>query len=347
MKFTFSDKHSLHAPPFEVMFGERIPMFERPERAEELRRAVLAEGHEQMPAQEFGTEIIESIHDPGLVRHLEGLWREWSQRYPDTVVVPDTMLLPAILDGIGPPREPADVEARLGYWCFDTTTALTEGTYEAARAAVDVACTAVAIAMSDGRASYALCRPPGHHAPRAAYGGYCFFNNAAVATQHAIDQGCDRVAIVDVDYHHGNGTQQIFYERGDVFYASLHGSPERAYPYFTGWAEETGAGSGHNANLNVPLPEGVTDDAYLQELERVAGAVGDFTPDLLVVSLGLDVLAGDPISDFMLTTAGLERMGELLAQLDLPTAVVQEGGYLLGAIGPAAAAFLRGIENQE
>ena len=325
------------------MAGIRIPMFERPERAEELRRAVLSKGHEQIRTRAFGTETIASVHDPGLVRHLEGLWDEWSHRRPGTEVIPDTMLLPAIIDGIGPPREPADVEARVGYWCFDTTTPFTEGTYEAARAAVDVACTAVDVAMSGEQASYALCRPPGHHAPRAAYGGYCFFNNAAIAAQHAIDQGCARVAIVDVDYHHGNGTQQVFYERGDVFYASIHGSPERAYPYFTGWAEETGAGSGKGANLNVPLPQGVTDETYLPELARVVGAIGDFKPDLLVVSLGLDVLVGDPISDFMLTATGLEGMGESLAQLGVPTVVIQEGGYLLGAIGEAAAAFLNGI----
>jgi len=202
---------------------------------------------------------------------------------------------------------------------------------------------ATAAVLGGAPTAYGLCRPPGHHAPAGLYGGYCFFNNAAVAAHHVVSTTGSRVAILDVDYHHGNGTQQIFYRRGDVQYVSLHGDPARAYPYVTGFAEETGSGRGAGANLNLPLPAGTDDDRYLQGLASAAEAIERFGPSVVIVSLGVDTFHNDPISDLAITTEGFRAQGELVAQLALPTVVLQEGGYDVDAIGDNVRQFLLGI----
>jgi acetoin utilization deacetylase AcuC-like enzyme len=194
-------------------------------------------------------------------------------------------------------------------------------------------------------AAYGLCRPPGHHAPRAAFGGYCFFNNAAVAAQAALDAGAARACVLDVDYHHGNGTQQVFYDRGDVLFVSLHADPDRAYPYFTGWPDETGTGRGSGCTRNHLLLAGCDDDTYLAVLERALGDVAEFDPELLVVSLGVDTVGTDPIGDLAVTPAAFEPAGALVAGLGRPTVVLQEGGYDLSVLGACVAGFLAGLEG--
>jgi acetoin utilization deacetylase AcuC-like enzyme len=231
--------------------------------------------------------------------------------------------------------------ARLGWWCFETTTPLTAGTYDAARSAVDVAIGATTDVLGGSRLAYGLCRPPGHHATTSLYGGYCFFNNAAIAAHHVAATGA-RVAVLDVDYHHGNGTQQIFYERDDVTFVSLHGDPARAYPYHTGYVDETGAGRGSGATTNVPLAEGLDDEAYLGALEQALDAVTAARPDLVVVSLGLDTYAGDPICDLAVTTEGFRRCGAAVAARGVPLVVLQEGGYADDALGANVVAWLDG-----
>jgi acetoin utilization deacetylase AcuC-like enzyme len=196
------------------------------------------------------------------------------------------------------------------------------------------------------RFAYGLCRPPGHHAARAAYGGYCFFNNAAIAAHHVASTTGSKVTVLDVDYHHGNGTQQIFYRRDDVQYVSLHGDPARAYPYLSGFADETGAGRGAGSNLNVPLAAGLDDTGYLASLARAGDAIAAFGASVLIVSLGVDTFHNDPISDLAVTTEGFRAQGELVAQLALPTVVVQEGGYDVDAIGDNVRAFLLGITSR-
>jgi acetoin utilization deacetylase AcuC-like enzyme len=191
-----------------------------------------------------------------------------------------------------------------------------------------------------------LCRPPGHHAATSLYGGYCFFNNAAIAAHRAAADSKSRVAVLDVDYHHGNGTQQIFYERDDVTFVSLHGDPERAYPYHTGFADELGAGRGRGSTTNVPLPARLDDDGYLAALDQALTAVAAASPAMLVVSLGLDTYGGDPICDLDLTTDGFERCGAAVAELGIPLIVVQEGGYADDALGRNVAAWLRGAEAE-
>ncbi len=237
------------------------------------------------------------------------------------------------------------VDHELGRWCFETTTPITEGTFDAARSAVDIALTATQLVLDGERSVYGLCRPPGHHAPTALYGGYCFFNNAAIAAHHVASTTGSKVTVLDVDYHHGNGTQQIFYRRGDVQYVSLHGDPQRAYPYLSGFSGETGAGRGAGTNLNVALDAGTDDEAYLAALGPACEAIQAFGPSLVVVSLGVDTFHNDPISDLAVTTEGLRAQGELVAQLALPTVIVQEGGYDVDAIGDNVRAFLNGVTS--
>ncbi|WP_455774165.1 histone deacetylase family protein, partial [Burkholderia stabilis] len=196
------------------------------------------------------------------------------------------------------------------------------------------------------RAAFALCRPPGHHAGREYMGGYCYLNNAAIAAQHGIAQGAARVAVLDVDFHHGNGTQDIFYERADVLFASIHGEPHVSYPYFSGYADERGAGAGEGFNLNLPLPKGTQWDTYATALGHAADAIVAHAPDLLVVSLGVDTFEHDPISHFRLRSPDYLRIGEALARLNLPTLFVMEGGYMVEEIGINAVNVLLGFEGR-
>jgi acetoin utilization deacetylase AcuC-like enzyme len=277
-----------------------------------------------------------------MVRYLDRAWADWEATMTAPEAIPDTVLHPALREGMGELPTQTHPLGRLGEWCFETMTPIGPGTIRAARAAVDVALTGADLVLAGSRLVYGLCRPPGHHSPRAAFGGYCYFNNAAIAAEWLVSAGRVRVAIVDVDVHHGNGTQQIFYRRGDVQYVSLHGDPARTYPYFAGFAEETGAGPGAGATLNVPLPAGCDDEAYLAALDLVLERVAAFAPEVIVVSLGLDTYHLDPLGDLALTTAGYEAIGARVASLRVPMLVVQEGGYHVPDLGRNAVSWLRG-----
>jgi acetoin utilization deacetylase AcuC-like enzyme len=349
IKVVHSDVHLGHAPQHEVQYGIPRPTPEVPARAEEIRRALAkGPGFAFVAPVDHGRDPIEAVHEPGLIRYLEEAWSEWRAWRErkgvaaDADIVPDTVLHPALREGMGPAREPASAIGRIGYWTFETMSPVTGGTYAAARAAVDVALTAADLVLAGDRAAFGLCRPPGHHSPRAAFGGYCYFNNAAVAAEHIVRRTGEPVAILDVDYHHGNGTQQIFYERGDVLYASLHGDPDRAYPYFAGFAEEVGAGPGWGANLNIPLPAWCTDEQYLRSLTRACEAVDGFGGSVLVVSLGLDTFGADPLSDLAVTSDLYEEMGRRVASLGRRLVILLEGGYHLPSLGANTRSWLLG-----
>jgi acetoin utilization deacetylase AcuC-like enzyme len=347
LRVVYSPAHALHDPEHEVESGVPVATYEVPARADAIREALEADGGFVIegPAG-HGPSPIEAVHDPGMVRFVAEAWSDRSTAAPVPQLVPDTFLHPAIREGMGPLAEPASPLARLGYWCFETMTPIVRGTYEAARSAVDVALTAGDLVLGGEPVAYGLCRPPGHHAARAAFGGYCFFNNAAIVAHHVAVETGEPVAILDVDYHHGNGTQQIFYLRGDVLYVSLHGDPARAYPYFAGYADERGAGPGEGANLNLPLRAGCTDEEYLLTLENALEAIDGFGGSLLIVSLGLDTYGQDPICDFALTTAAYGEVGRRVAALGRRTVVLQEGGYHLPKLGANVAAWLRGAEGR-
>ncbi|HEX5950065.1 MAG TPA: histone deacetylase family protein [Actinomycetota bacterium] len=349
MRAVYSPGHLRHEPKHEVADGEGIGIYEIPERAETIRRSLEADGGFAFGAPTgHGADPIAAVHDPAMLAYLEGAWRDWVAAGETAAeIFPDTFPLPAFREGMGPGRVPRTPRAAIGMWCFDTATPMVEGTYPAARDAVDVALTAMDLVLSGERAAYGLCRPPGHHAARAMFGGYCFFNNAAIVAEELVRRTGEPVAILDVDYHHGNGTQQLFYARDDVLYVSLHGDPDRAYPYFAGFAEETGAGAGEGTTLNLPLPIGCSNEEYLANLDRGLDAIAGFGGSTLVVSLGIDTYGRDPICDLALTTEAYHEVGRRVAALGRSTIVVQEGGYFVPHLGENVRNWLLGLEGRE
>ncbi|MFM8268339.1 MAG: histone deacetylase family protein [Ilumatobacteraceae bacterium] len=345
MKVVHTPVHRLHDPHVEFESSSTHTPFEHVGRAEAIRETLAADDRfDLIGPSHWGTAPIEAVHDPGLVRFLSEAWQLYAAEHPGTrEVVPDVFYRPALRDKMSPGREPTAIGGRLGWWCFETTTPLTEGTYEAARGAVDTALTAAAVVLGGERAAYGLCRPPGHHATSSLYGGYCFFNNAAVVAHHIAATTGTKVTVLDVDYHHGNGTQQIFYDRDDVQYVSLHGDPARAYPFNVGFADETGSGRGLGSTVNVPLAARTDDDAYVSALAAVCDSISRFGPSTIVVSLGLDTFITDPIADLAVTTDGMRRCGAVVAELGLPTVVLQEGGYDVAALGANVQAWLVGL----
>lgn len=348
MRVVYSPSHLLHDPAFEVSGGLRIPAYEVTGRGEGIRRALAADGGFAIGEPvEHGTGPIEAVHEAGLVRYLETAWSEWRQRGTGAeVIMPDTVLHPALRAGMGPAPEPASPCGRIGYWCYDTATPVVPGTYAAARAAVDVALTTAGLVVDGQRAAYGLCRPPGHHAARAMFGGYCYFNNAAVVAEWLSRRSGGRVGILDVDYHHGNGSQQIFWERADIPYASIHADPNRTYPYYAGHADETGAGRGAGATFNQPLGAGTDDAAYLVAVDRALDWLAGRSDDLLVVSLGIDTYGQDPIGDFALTTPVYHEVGRRVAATGKRLVILQEGGYFVPALGQNVRQWLRGVEGR-
>jgi acetoin utilization deacetylase AcuC-like enzyme len=224
---------------------------------------------------------------------------------------------------------------------MDTYTPIVAKTYDAARSSVDVALTGAKFVLEGEKVIYSLCRPPGHHADCNSMGGYCYFNNAAIAAEYLSEHG--KVAILDIDFHHGNGTQSIFYDRADVLYISIHANPEVKFPYSSGFSEEAGRGEGLGFNKNYPLPLGTTNEEYMEVLQRALQDVRNFAPNFLVISAGFDTYEKDPIGGFELTIPFYKDIGQEIAALNLPTLIVQEGGYNVDALGDIAYSFLRGI----
>ncbi len=345
MKVIYTPAHLGHDPKTGIERSRIIPAFEHVGRAEAIRETLQADQRFEIVApSEWGAGPIEAVHDSDLIRFLSTGWAEYQDEVgPTADVAPEVFYRPALRRGMPERPEPRSVSGRLGWYCFETTTPLTEGTFAAARAAVDTALTATQAVLGGEPAAYGLCRPPGHHATTGLYGGYCFFNNAAIAAHHVASTTGTRVTVLDVDYHHGNGTQEIFYTRDDVQYVSLHGDPVRAYPWNIGYADETGSGRGAGTNLNVPLAAGTDDDTYLAALHRALESVQAFDPSTVIVSLGLDTFCTDPISDLALTADGFERCGAAVAELGLPTVVLQEGGYDVAALGDNVRRWLVGL----
>jgi acetoin utilization deacetylase AcuC-like enzyme len=345
-----SDAHLAHDGLVELLAGREVPCFESPARAIAIRRALDdASGYRFVDPDDHGIDPITAVHDLELVDLLEHVWDDAMSagRDADRCLIPDTFRLDAYLGRMTLPELPSGRHDRLGAYCFDTATPIVAGTYGAARASVDIALTALDLVVCGERLAYALCRPPGHHAGRNLFGGYCYFNNAAIVAQRLVSLGAERVAILDLDYHHGNGTQQIFWERGEVLYVSLHGDPRAAYPYYSGSAAETGAGRGAGANRNLPLPPGTNGEAYVDALTDALAALSDFDPDApLVVSIGFDTYWADPICDFALDTDDYARIGRAAAGLGHSAVAIQEGGYAVDAIGANAVAFLGGLAGR-
>ena len=329
-----------HVPGAEIWLGTTTPGTEVPERVDAIESALA--DWPTIEAVSHGDDVLLAVHDDALVEHLRTVWDRWGDYGVDRVT---PYLFPtAGMLGDLPMREPSAVHAAAGRYGYDTMTLIGPGTWAAARGAVDVALTCVD--EVGGGVIYGLTRPPGHHVTRAAYGGSCYLNNAAVAAEALRRAGHERVAIVDIDAHHGNGTQDVFYARGDVLYASLHVDPGAGwFPHYAGFAEETGIGAGEGANLNIPLEPGTGDMRWLDSIMRIVQQVMDFGATAMVISLGVDAAADDPESPLEITRSGYFRAGELLGALAIPTVALQEGGYHLPTLGPLVRATLEGLEH--
>jgi acetoin utilization deacetylase AcuC-like enzyme len=341
MKTVFSAGQLAHDPRHEISDGTLKPAVEIPARAEMVREAVLARGlGEILEPEDFGMEPLARVHDADYLAFLESFWTRWTNAGRSGEAFP--FVWP--VRGLNIDPVPDHIDGLLGRYSFDAGTPMGEHTFAAARASANSALTAARLVAGGERAAFALCRPPGHHAAADYYGGYCFLNNAAIAAQWLRDAGAERVALLDVDYHHGNGTQAIFYERPDVLFLSVHADPREEYPYFLGHAGETGAGQGTGFTANYPLELGADWDAWSRALDASLARVAQYKPDTLVVSLGLDPYEHDPISRFRLTCDDFTRMGARLAAAGLPTVFVMEGGYAVEALGVNCVNVLAGFE---
>ena len=339
----WSDRCLLHEPGGEVWIGLPDPGNEVPARAAIIRDTLVGAGATLVPAAMHGDDALLDVHDVGLVDFLRTAWDDWEKAgYPvdpgQDRVVPYLFAHPGLLAG-QEPALPAAMSARTGLYAFDTMTPIGPTTWDAARAAVDVALTAADLVLAGAPVAYACTRPPGHHVTRSGYGGSCYLNSTAIAAQHLRNRGIATVAILDVDAHQGNGAQAIFRDRGDVLTCSVHVDPRAGwFPHFIGFAEESS-----ETNLNLPLAPGAGDAAWTAAVaELAAWAAG---ADALVVALGVDAAESDPASPLQVTADGFRAGGRILGELGLPTVVVQEGGYDLATLGDLVLATLGGIEE--
>ncbi len=334
MRMFFDDRQRAHAPTQELHNGGFTTYAEMPARVDAILAAL---GSVETPADR-GEAAILAVHSPAYVAFLKNAARLWREAGRTGDAIPYAFPIRG--------RRPLDltrIDALIGAHSFDATTPITPDSWAASYGSAQSALAATQAVLDGDRAAFALCRPPGHHAGADYCGGYCHLNTAAIAAQAARDAGVARVAILDIDYHHGNGTQDIFYDRGDVFYASVHADPKTDYPFFWGHVDETGAGDGLGATLNLPLPHGTTIDAFRAAQTTALDAIAAFDPGLLVVSFGADTWEGDPISHFALTTPDYAVLARDIAARGWPTAIVMEGGYAIDALGHNVDSFLRGF----
>lgn len=338
MKVVFSDKQRSHYPRHFLVSGAPQSNPEKPERTDALLAAVRKQGHEIVAPPDYGQAPRAAVHTPEYLQFLEHIYERWLR-----IEGASEEVVPNIHPNGRVGGYPASAVGQAGYHMADTACPISADTWGAICASANTAVHAATLVLEQGGASYALCRPPGHHAFTDMAGGFCYLNNSAIAAQY-LRRHFERVAILDVDLHHGNGTQDIFYRRSDVLTVSLHADPERFYPFFWGYAAERGEGEGLGYNLNVPLPRHTADDAYIKALEKTLIRIKSFDAGALVVALGLDAFEGDPLAGLSVTTQGFGRIAETIARLDIPTVLVQEGGYLDEALGGNLASFIAGFE---
>jgi len=337
MKVIFSEVQKIHYPQHFLSSGALQSNPEVPERADRLLQAALSAGLGLVEPEDFGLDPIAAVHTPEYLQFLQNIYRRWC--YIDGASA-------EVVPNIHPDRRngvyPASAVGQAGFHMLDTGCPIGAETWVSALASAHTAVQGAALLLDEEMAAYALCRPPGHHAGRDFAAGFCYLNNSAIAAQELLAE-FGRVAILDVDVHHGNGTQDIFYQRSDVLTVSLHADPLRFYPFFWGHAAERGEGEGLGYNLNIPLPRGTADKDYLTELDRALQRIESFAPGALVVALGLDAHESDPFQGLAITTAGFGKVARRIAALKLPTLLVQEGGYLSDDLGDSLQSFLEGF----
>ena len=336
MKVFYSEEHRKHEPPFEVFDGGlRTAYLENADRMDRILKALQqVDWMEICEPRDFGLEPILAVHDRDYIDFLASCWTEWlaSEAADKSVLLPATFALRRH------PQKPAGLLGRAGYYLMDLSACIVEGTYTAALASVNCALGAAEAVANGDWMAFALCRPPGHHAGKDYAGGYCFINNASVAANWLSSRG--KVALLDVDYHCGNGTQDIFYDRSDVLTISIHADPNFEYPHFWGYANETGSGPGSGFHKNLPLEKGTENGRYLSALEEALSLIRSFKPACLVVSAGMDIYAEDPLGTIKVSTDGIGEIGKRIASLELPALVVMEGGYANEMLGTNILRFL-------
>jgi acetoin utilization deacetylase AcuC-like enzyme len=340
MKVIYSNNHINHHPPFQFLGNGMHPYPEVPERLGVILNALREAGSvDVVQPGAFSMEAIREVHAAGFLHYLEGVYKAWvaDGGGSEAGLIPDTFAMRALRG------QPKDLVHQAGYYCFETQTPVMERTFEAAKEAAFCALTGADFLLAGDRSAYSMCRPPGHHAGRDLYGGYCYLNNAAIAATHLSKHG--RVAILDVDFHHGNGTQDIFYDSDAVLFVSLHADPNRKYPFFSGFEGEKGEGSGIGYNWNFPLGTGVGEAEYLDVLDLAAEKIDDFDPAFLVISMGADIFRDDPLGDFDLGVDAFGAIGRRLSALGVSTLIVQEGGYDLASLGDCVVTFLAGFAS--
>ena len=353
MHIIYTDRHLHHDPAHAVIDGKVFDSEDTPERAETILRAIQkASIGQAYPPTDHHLSPILAVHDRGFVQYLRTAYTENTKAYGTPGAVLVQTFAPRNLR-----RKPNRFFGLPGYYSYGVGTPVLEGTWEAAYWSAQCALTAADAVVGGEHAAYALCRPPGHHAAADLFGGLCYLNNAAIVARYLQQRtplpptgehwSEAKVAILDIDYHHGNGTQEIFYSDPKVLYCSLHAHPDDDYPYFWGAEDETGQGEGKSYNHNWPLPQGTTDADYLATLNEALAIIVDYRPHWFVISAGFDTLAGDSIGGFKLTLKGIGEIGKRIASLNLPTVIVQEGGYLLEKLGEAAVTFLKPFSSHD
>jgi acetoin utilization deacetylase AcuC-like enzyme len=342
VKTVFSDIQLAHAPAQEISDGELKPAVEIPSRAEIVLKTIRDRGVGDIVAPlDFPARPLQRVHSPDYVSFLEGFWDLWTAAGRTKEAFPFVWPIRSLRQDV----QVNHIDGLLGRYSMDAGTPLGEHTYRAARASADTALTAAKMVLDGAPSVFSLCRPPGHHAGFDFFGGYCFFNNAAVAAQYLRDYGLHRVAILDVDYHHGNGTQALFYDRPDVLFLSLHADPKDEYPYFLGYSDETGEHAGTGFTRNWPLPLGTDWENYSLALEEACRWLLVYKPEALIVSLGLDCYENDPISGFRFKSEDFLRLGQRLKKVGVPTIFLMEGGYAVDALGTNCVNVLEGFEG--
>ena len=340
MKVYYSEVHRKHEPSFEVFDGGlRTPYMENADRMDRILNALNQTDWANLcEPKDFGLGPIYAVHDKDYIDFLASSWTEWL----DSEAKDKSTLLPATFALRRHPPKPTSLLGRAGYYIMDLSACIVAGTYQAALASANCALSAAEAIANEEHTAFALCRPPGHHAGKDYAGGYCFINNASVAANWLSSQG--KVALLDVDYHCGNGTQDIFYDRGDVLTISIHADPNFEYPHYAGYTNETGVGTGLGFHRNFPLEKGTDDARYLPVLEEGLSLIRSFAPKYLVVSAGMDIYADDPLGTIKVTTEGIAEIGKRISALDLPTVIVMEGGYNNDALGRNIVSFLGEFE---
>jgi len=342
MKTVFSPRHIGHSNQLEMNAGELVPGFELPLRPKYVVERIEAVGLGPiLPPAEHDLSTAAKVHRRDYLDFLPTVWDRWTAAGRKGTALPFVWPVRGLRGDVPPDF----IDGLLGYYSFDAGAGFVAGSWDAIKSSHDVALTAAGLVKGGERSAFALCRPPGHHAGSAFASGYCYINNAAVAAQWFRDNGAAKVSILDVDYHHGNGTQEIFYSRADVQVINLHADPIQEYPYYLGHADERGSGAGEGFNLNFPMPFGTTWERWNASLEQGCAALAAYAPDVVVVSLGVDTFERDPISEFKLTSADYPKIGARIAALGLPTLFVMEGGYAVEEIGVNAVGVLTGFEG--